>query len=345
MSQRLMSWKSLPVALFMYCLLRNASSASSRSDSTVRRTDRGRALASSSDNWRLTAAPQSWLQKRDTFIDIIALGDSQTQQMKRNPHNLYRLVSRLFNILKSLGTSAVRIILPNKVLIQCDNIAVDALSLFRKNPPVNHSEKNGKKRFLEPVGSFFSKRFPRNDNQNKNNMKTTMPSFPNIFQRIKWDNNDQSPKKQYNIFSRRNQINDVSTHPVFVLPTVWGDLTVTEKEKLSLVALNERRMKVDSMPGLSPWLKKATATDFLRFLRVKNGNEEESWAMIIAHAKWRISKYGADTIVNNREFDGSVLHRELFWLGVSTGGVPTLVIRTQAHDGADYNEDPKIFTR
>jgi hypothetical protein len=44
-------------------------------------------------------------------------------------------------------------------------------------------------------------------------------------------------------------------------------------------------------------------------------------------------------------FSASPLHSEAFWLGVSKTGLPTLVIRTQVHDGIYYNEDPKIFTR
>ena len=65
----------------------------------------------------------------------------------------------------------------------------------------------------------------------------------------------------------------------------------------------------------------------------------------MTHAKWRTSKYGADTILQEDSFQNSQMNKEVFWLGVSTTNCPTLVIRTQAHDGVDYNEDPKIFTR
>ena len=66
--------------------------------------------------------------------------------------------------------------------------------------------------------------------------------------------------------------------------------------------------------------------------------------MILAHAKWRATRYGADSIVRDNAFVHSEMHREVFWLGLSKADCPTLVIRTKAHDGADYNEDPKVFT-
>jgi hypothetical protein len=128
----------------------------------------------------------------------------------------------------------------------------------------------------------------------------------------------------------------------FVYPKSWGDINVTEKEKSSLLFLHNKCSNENRAD--TQWLKTATPTDLLRFLRNKNGNTEEAYKSLIAHAKWRISKYGADIIVVENSFKESALNKEVFWLGVSLSGCPTLVIRTQAHDGADYNEDPKIFT-
>jgi hypothetical protein len=140
-----------------------------------------------------------------------------------------------------------------------------------------------------------------------------------------------------------NVANDKKTENVkFAYPKSWGGNTVTEKEKSSLLFLHNKcnnEIRADSQ-----WLKTATPIDILRFLRNKNGNTEEAYKSLLAHAKWRISQFGADTIVAKNSFKESALNKEVFWLGVSLEGCPTLVIRTQAHDGADYNEDPKIFT-
>lgn len=129
------------------------------------------------------------------------------------------------------------------------------------------------------------------------------------------------------------------------IPKVWNGLAVTEKEKLSLLALHSKRTGTPRSIGVSPWLQTASSTELLRFLRNKSGNVDDAWKTIVAHARWRVSKHGADTIVRENAFEHSVLNREVFWLGLSKSDCPTLVIRTKAHDGADYNEDPKVFTR
>ena len=132
------------------------------------------------------------------------------------------------------------------------------------------------------------------------------------------------------------------------IPKTWNGLIVTENERLALHTLNTKRLVLvasKTSGGISPWIQTASSTEFLRFLRHRNGNIDEAWTKIIAHAKWRISKYGADTIVRENAFEKSELNREVFWLGMSKQDCPTLVIRTKAHDGADYNEDPKVFTR
>ena len=93
--------------------------------------------------------------------------------------------------------------------------------------------------------------------------------------------------------------------------------------------------------------------ELLRFLRAAKVNTADAWKMIMHHAQWRVSPHGPDAPASNAEhgydgaynFSGSPLHAEAFWLGVSKTGLPTLVIRTQVHDGIYYNEDPKIFTR
>ena len=128
-------------------------------------------------------------------------------------------------------------------------------------------------------------------------------------------------------------------------PISWGGSLVTEVEKSGLDYLNAMRNNMSTGENMSPWLHTATSTDILRFLRAKNGNAEEALKHVVAHAKWRTTQYGADTIIKEDSFSGSAMNKEVFWLGISSTDCPTLVVRTQAHDGADYNEDPKIFTR
>lgn len=94
----------------------------------------------------------------------------------------------------------------------------------------------------------------------------------------------------------------------------------------------------------TPWLSALTDKDILRFLRHHGGKRDETWKALQSHAAWRTSPMGSESIVKANRFQHSILNREIFWLGMSKIGCPTLVIRTQAHDGADYQEDPKVFT-
>lgn len=143
-----------------------------------------------------------------------------------------------------------------------------------------------------------------------------------------------------NVSQVHRSISNDTTYPIS-----WGGSIVTENEKLGLDYLNSMRNNISTGENMSPWLHTATSTDILRFLRARNGNAEEALKHVIAHAKWRTTQYGADTIIKENSFSGSAMNKEVFWLGISSTDCPTLVVRTQAHDGADYNEDPKIFTR
>ena len=356
--------------VFIYCLLSNALHASSTffEKNTVGRSHQARKTTSTcpsydrpDDSLVVTACSHPQRRQRTTSSVIIASADLAGQEnglevRKRSSHNLYRLIGSVCNkvkhILRTITRTVTTLLYLNKEEKKAVTYEKRIQSFFTRTIP---EEKNEIKKFLHPVSSFFSRKFPKNIPQVS--FRPSLPSFPNIsnvFYRIKADNGNQTSKNQYNIFSRIKSDNifsrripkkNVPPEPVYILPSTWGGVPVTEKERVTLLSINERRLTIESMSGVSPWLKSATATDFLRFLRVKNGNEEDAWKMIVAHAKWRVGRHGADTIVRGKEYVGSVLHRELFWLGVSSNGLPTLVIRTQAHDGADYKEDPKVFTR
>eukprot|EP01041_Mallomonas_annulata_P005666 gene5666-11436_t len=101
----------------------------------------------------------------------------------------------------------------------------------------------------------------------------------------------------------------------------------------------------NSISKYSPWIRTCTDIEILRFIRNKANRIEEAWRAILKHAEWRLSPEGADVLASSDEFESSLLNREIFWLGINANDCPTLVIRTQAHDGKDYNEDPKVFTR
>ena len=108
---------------------------------------------------------------------------------------------------------------------------------------------------------------------------------------------------------------------------------------------NVARNGVRSSSGISPWLWEANEIELLRFVRAHNGNPDLVWNKVLTHAKWRVSEYGADTVVKENKFEHSMLNHEVFWWGENRQGCPTLIVRTRAHDGAYYDEDPRIFTR
>jgi len=129
----------------------------------------------------------------------------------------------------------------------------------------------------------------------------------------------------------------------------WSGVRASTKE-LDAVAFVRESLLSEIASGklkASTWLSSASDREFLRFVRHHNGNKDSAWKSIKAHATWRTSPYGCETIVKEGRgrFAKSPLNKEIFWLGVSKQGCPTLVVRTRAHDGADYNEDPKTFAR
>ena len=108
-----------------------------------------------------------------------------------------------------------------------------------------------------------------------------------------------------------------------------------------------RRGKIVTNHAANEWLTKATDLDFLRFLRRSKGNADDGLRSMIEHAAWRSSEHGVDNIskIGAKKFPPDhPLHREAFWLGIAKNNCATLVVRTQAHDGKFYNEDPQEFT-
>lgn len=126
----------------------------------------------------------------------------------------------------------------------------------------------------------------------------------------------------------------------------WNGVKFTSSELNGVVALRDLVNEQDMAKVDSPaWLGSVTDVELLRFLRARNGNIKETWKMILNHAKWRSSFFGVDSEFSKQFKQTSPLNYEAFWLGLDKNDCPTLVIRTQIHDGIYYNEDPRIFAR
>jgi hypothetical protein len=126
----------------------------------------------------------------------------------------------------------------------------------------------------------------------------------------------------------------------------WGGIKVSDPERSALVYVKIMREKLRRSSSYeygssSSWLFIAGDKELLRFVRGQISHKEDAWNAILAHAKWRNSKYGADKV---SDFPDNFMHYEIFWLGVNKQGCPTMVVRTVAHDGSNYNEDPELFT-
>jgi hypothetical protein len=133
----------------------------------------------------------------------------------------------------------------------------------------------------------------------------------------------------------------------FKMPTyklAWDGVAATDAE---LISVSNLRAKAEhEARNISRgWLYSVSDVELLRFLRAKHGHESEAWDMLLAHVVWRNSDFGADSNFTRNFFNSSPLHHEVFWLGLNKENCPTLVVRTQIHDGIYYNEDPRVFTR
>ena len=116
----------------------------------------------------------------------------------------------------------------------------------------------------------------------------------------------------------------------------------SDDEELSKV--DTLRSQLKSIRSGSRWLREVSDVELLRFLRAKHGHVDDAFKMIEAHVAWRSSQYGADSDLIKTAFVNSPLRHEIFWLGLNKENCPTLVIRTQVHDGVYYNQDPKVYT-
>jgi len=129
----------------------------------------------------------------------------------------------------------------------------------------------------------------------------------------------------------------------------WNGVRATSKEleSISFIRSNLATELTSGKLASTAWLQAPPDQELLRFIRHHNGNKDAALKSVKAHAQWRVSPYGSETILRDgqRRFAHSPLNKEVFWLGPNKSGCPTLVVRTRAHDGANYNDDPKVFSR
>ena len=287
------------------------------------------------DDHRKITATSNARHQRQPFVCAHSPDNISDSAQVRSSHNLYTILGKLFRILKLLRNKIGNVLQSSTRGLTWKGDKGGNVTICNAGPGNYLNSK-----LLGSPVAFFSRKFPSTAKQ----MKDSMTSVSGVFSKIT-DNMNQTSSRHLSSLSQKFPRKNSLYSGAFVHPTSWGGVLVTEKEKNILNQLHEKRLAVDCVNGISTWLHKATAADLLRFLRAANGDPAAGWELILKHAKWRTTKYGADTIIKSRMFDNSVLHRELFWLGVNSDNLPTLVIRTQAHDGADYCEDPKIFTR
>merc|ERR1711871_115032 len=124
-----------------------------------------------------------------------------------------------------------------------------------------------------------------------------------------------------------------------------GDSKSKKSDQSPLLKMFGRKSEIKSDSDRI-WLEEATDVEFLRYLRRSEGRRDVATKAMIEHSKWRTSEHGVNNIIktgDKRFPPHHPLHREVFWLGIAKDNTATLVVRTQAHDGRDYHEDPNEF--
>lgn len=149
------------------------------------------------------------------------------------------------------------------------------------------------------------------------------------------------------------QLDDAGSREIALnLPHVWNLNEVTEKEKMDI---REMRQLIVSLEGEhGSWIRTSTDIDLLRFLRQAHGSLLNRDAVkravnaMVKHSEWRDGPNGATFIYREMkdEYENHILNDEFYWIGPSIDDAcPTLVVRSQLHDGVNYNDDNKYFVR
>lgn len=145
---------------------------------------------------------------------------------------------------------------------------------------------------------------------------------------------------------------------------IWAGRKITSEEidKVTYIKKHHIIPYTVNRQAKSRWIlnQEIKDTEILRFLRSKHHDLDATVKSILHHDEWRVSEYGAESPFTNSSFrlttDSSEyddegrkltlpLGQEIFWLGYNKENCPTLVIRTQVHDGIYYHDDPKVYVR
>lgn len=128
----------------------------------------------------------------------------------------------------------------------------------------------------------------------------------------------------------------------------WAGKNITSEE---IEQIQEMRNLITSCTTCqSQWIQHVEDIELLRFLRAKHNHVSNAWKFILQHDQWRVSSFGAESsfvrdIFNNQNNSDAKnpLRKEAFWIAPTEHQCPTLVLRTQVHDGYYYNDDPRIY--
>jgi hypothetical protein len=123
---------------------------------------------------------------------------------------------------------------------------------------------------------------------------------------------------------------------------IRGAFTPTNQE---VQHLNQLKYYISTSGSYSTWLRSATETEIVRFLRARKGDCYAAWQMMWDHSHWRNSPIGADslTAIDDQTFANSFLNQELYWSGQAFDGTPVLFFKTAFHQSGAV--DPQYYTR
>ena len=97
--------------------------------------------------------------------------------------------------------------------------------------------------------------------------------------------------------------------------------------------MDQLKHYISSADTCTSWLRTASRTEILRFLRARKGDAEAAWQMLWDHSLWRISQSGPESfsIIDEQIFEESSLNEELYWAGQAYDGCPVLYFSTGLH--------------
>lgn len=117
------------------------------------------------------------------------------------------------------------------------------------------------------------------------------------------------------------------------------------RTNLEVQHMNQLKYYISTSGTYSTWLRSATETEIVRFLRARKGDCDAAWQMMWDHSNWRNSPIGADslTALDDQTFENSFLNQELYWSGQAFDGTPVLFFKTAFHQSGAV--DPQYYTR